>query len=1206
MVKSKIKKFMSLFLAMTLCLSAFAGFGSATALAAGTTGKSYIVSFPRGTDANPDYSGPWGHGKLDLMNGWSKGSTKYTNIYTIDDYNGKICYCIEPGTPLDNGDVFSQRDESYWDNYPSDFNKTISPDLIKLFIGRIMQYGYTGNVSTGWVSQNTDGANKIAETYATQILVWETIVGERDESFAHVSPGSKDSCLDCVRSNHPLRSLIMSYYNSIAASVQKHSKIPSFCSKSTGKAQSIELEWNGSEYTKTLTDTNGVLSNYAFSSSDGGLRFTASGNKLTISAGKAPSASVTITADRKNSQRKGLVIWDDGKFSQSGGNQNLASYTQSVNDPVKGYVKIKVGPGDAKIVKTSEDGKIDGIRFNISGNGVNEDVITGKNGEIQIDNLAPGVYTVTEQEYDSYEPQKSKTITVVSGQTATVTFNNKLKRGDLTVTKTAEDGLAEGVKFRLTGTSLSGVKVDEYAVTDSKGKAQFKGIPVGTGYVLSEVDTANRYVVPDNQTAEIEWNKVTNKSFYNILKKSDVSIVKKDAETGKIIPAAGIGFKVRNTDTGEYIVQHVDSTDIDTYYTDNTGKLILPEKLPYGNYELIEVQSCYGYVLCSEPVAFTIDGTKTAVTVEKYNTAQKGIIKVNKSGEIFSSVTESDGIYQPVYSVSGLAGAEYEITAAEDIYTLDGTLRYEKGQLVSTIVTDENGTAASEPLYLGKFEIREIKAPYGMVLNSQPQTAELVYAGQEVEITSASSSFFNGRQRIKIDLTKVMEQDERFNIGMNGEILSVSFGLYAAEEIKAADGTAIPKDGLIEIISCDENGRAVFTADIPAGAKLYVKEYSADEHYIIGSEIYPAEFSYAGQDTAVVSISVNGGQEINNDLIRGSVLGKKVDDDGFAVCGALFGLFKADETEFTEDTAILAAKSNEIGVFCFENIPFGKWAVRELKPAPAFVLNETVYPVTISENKEIIEIEAQNRFIVGSVQTTKADAQYPENKLSGAVFEIYADADGNMEFNSEIDKLVGEMTEFEKGVYRFDGLRYNGYFLYEKTAPEGFVKDNSYHFFKILNDGETVTIENEAGVGFTNKPITGELELTKKDVSNGKLLPKAGFRIKNENGEVVAEGYTDENGIAKFFLRYGKYTYEEFDAPEGYLIDKAPHEFEITEDGQIIKAEMTNEKIPTPDVPQTGDTSNAGLWLGLGAIALGGLASCIIVCFKKKKDDDGE
>ena len=493
-----------------------------------------------------------------------------------------------------------------------------------------------------------------------------------------------------------------------------------------------------------------------------------------------------------------------------------------------------------------------------------------------------------------------------------------------------------------------------------------------------------------------------------------------------------------------------------------------------------------------------------------------------------------------------------------------------------------------------------------MTLNPDPQIVELTYAGQEVDITIVSAAFYNERQKVQIDLTKVLEQDERFGIGMNGEILSVQFGLYAAEPLEAADGSVIPKDGRLEIVSCDENGKAVFSTDIPAGAKLYVKEYSTDGHYQISGQIYPVEYEYAGQDVAVVHISVNGGEPISNEIIRGSVMGKKVDEDGFAICGAVFGLFKPDETTFTEETALLTAESNPIGVFRFESVPFGNWVIRELKPAPAFVLNETLYPVTVSQEEEVIEIEIENRFITGSVQATKVDAEYPDHKLTGAVFEVYVDVDGDQAYRAETDKFIGEMSEVETGVYRMDGLRYNGYFLHEKTSPEGFLKDDNYYYFEIREDGETVTVENEAGVGFVNQPITGKLELTKKDISDGKLLPDVGFRIRNEQGEIIAEGYTDQNGIAEFTLRYGKYTYQEFDPLDNYQPDETEYPFEIRENGEIVKAEMTNERIPTPEVPQTGDDTNLGFWIGLGAVALGALVSLVIIQIKRKKDDDDE
>lgn len=1166
MIRKNFKKVLSLFLTMTvICLSLFSVGTLSSYAAVGEKADVYIVEFPRSGEANR--SG-WGHEALQYMNGWNTGgATDKLMLRAIGSYTGQICYCIEPGTGQHTGDTFTQKDESFWNNFPPEYNKTIDSDSIKLFIGRIIQYGYTGNVSTEWRTQNPEGANNLAHAIATQLLIWETIVGERNYDFHHVDTGNCNRVTEFIRANNPIRSQIMEHYARIEKSVQNHSKVPSFFARSTSKAQTVEMSWDGKQYISVLHDSNDVLSEYSFKSDNPDVSLQVNGNALTITSQTAPKNAITVTAEKKNSSRKGLITWTDGIYKPGVGSQDTVTYAQSVNDPVKAYVKIKVSYSSAKIVKTSEDGKVDGILFRIQGNGIDKTVKTANGGQIQIDNLMPGVYTVTEQTENKYEPQEIRRVTVVSGQTATVNFNNKLKRGNLTVIKTSEDGLNEGVKFHLFGTSLSGLAVDEYAVADKSGKAYFKDVLIGSGYTLEETDTAVRYVVPEKQTAEIEWNKVTEKSFHNILKKwqltvtksdngngtpqgnaslagakygvykgeqlidtyitdsngqfttkyyvcdsdwtlreltpsegylvnteilhigaeaklytveynstaldaletvqkgktavikhcddgstqietpekgaefevylkksgsyenakeserdilvcdengfaqskdlpygiytvkqtkgwdgkemmkpfdvfiskngetyrylinnavfkSLIEIVKKDAETGKIIPASGIGFKVRNTDTGEYIVQHINyptPIDIDTYYTDSTGKLMLPEALSYGNYEIVEQNTCYGYVLDSTPVPFKVDGSKTVVTVEKHNIAQKGTITVAKTGEVFSTVSQTDRLCQPVYETKGLQGAVYEITAAEDVYTLDGTLRYAKGAVVDEITTEKDGRATSKPLYLGKYEIREIKAPYGMVLNGESQTVELTYAGQEISITETSAEFCNERQKAEISLAKVLAQDEKFGIGMNSEILSVQFGLFADEDLKAADGSVIPKDSLLEIVSCDENGKAAFNTDIPVGAKLYVKEISADIHYLLSDEKYPVIFEYAGQDVATVNLSVNNGELIENNLIYGTVKGLKIDrETKGTVAGALFGLFHGDETEFTEANAVLTATSDENGIFVFENVPFGNWTVKELQPAPNYLPSDDIYRITVANNNQVIEITAVN------------------------------------------------------------------------------------------------------------------------------------------------------------------------------------------------------------------------------------------------------
>ena len=1408
MKMQKAKRFLSLFLSALMCVTTLVGFGT-TAYAAEETDEVYLVSFPRDGDEN--YGAEWGHESHTFMNGWSSGSSRFTTVRAMGAYNGNICYCIEVGVPQETGDSYTQKGEDFWDNYPSSYNSTISPDDIKLFIGRIFQYGYTGTISSSWRSQN-EGGDKLAHAVATQLLIWETVVGERDEDFNKVSTGGKDAILDQISPDHPLYDKIMRYYDSMAASVQNHSKLPSFFAKSTGKAQNIELEWDGEKYTATLTDQNNVLSDYSFSASDSGIHFSVNGNKLTITAEKAPSDTVTITAE-KTAQRRGIITWTDGVYGPDGGIQDTVTYAQTVNDPIKGYLNINVSYGSAKIVKTSEDGKVAGITFTVTGNGVNQTVQTGPNGEIQIDNLTPGVYTVTEQNYDKYEPQEVRRVTVVSGQVATVNFNNVLKRGDLTVTKTSEDGLNEGVTFRLSGTSLSGLAVDEYAVTDSSGVARFDDVLIGTGYVLEEVDTAIRYVVPDNQTAAVEWNTVTNKSFHNVLKKwnltvtksdnetgtpqgdaslagavygiykgeqlidtyttdengqfvtkyyicgddwslreiepsegylldesvhhigaeaknytveyntvasdvgeqiikgrialikhtddgatgletpeagaefevflksagsyeaaketerdylicdengycqsddlvygtytvhqvkgwdgrellpdfdvyvsqngevyrylannanfeSYIKIVKVDAETGKTIPYAGAGFQLYRPD-GTLITQsftYPEPVTIDTFYTNDEGWLITPEKLEYGTgYSLVEVSAPYGYVLNSEPVYFDVvqdasadEGGIAVIEVIKENTAQKGIIKISKTGEVFSSVTESEGVYQPVYSVQGFAGAVYEITAAEDIVTPDGTLRYTAGEVIDTVTTDDTGLAESEPLYLGKYEIREITAPYGMVLNGEVHTAELTYAGQEIEITETAASFYNERQKAAVILDKILEQNEQFGIGANGEITAVTFGLFAAEDVAAADGSVIPADGLLEILSVDKSGHAVCKTDLPFGS-FYFKELSTDEHYILSDEKYPFEFSYMGQDTALVEIKANDGEVIGNNLIYGEIHGLKKDENGNALGGAVIGLFKSDCTEFITENAITTAISAEDGSFSFANVPYGNWVVREIEAPTGFVLSEESFAVTIDKDGAIIEVEIENTLIRGNVQLTKTDKDYPENKLTGAKFAVYRDSNGDKAFD-ENDEKIGELSEVSTGVYEMHDLTYGGYFVKEQQAPEGFYLDENAYYFEITEHGQTVTVENEAGKGFVNTPQVGSLKIVKTS-SDGKVEGFS-FRVTGSNGysEVFV---TDENGeIFIENLRIGDYTVSEVSdgASAAYVLpaDKTASVFE----GAVTTVEMHNE---LRDTPKTGDDRNPALWLSLLGVSAAGAAVLSVIGLKKKsKKEDTE
>ena len=1026
--------------------------------------------------------------------------------------------------------------------------------------------------------------------------------------------------------------------------------------------------------------------------------------------------------------------------------------------------------------------------------------------------MFPGTYTVTEQSIDKYEPQETQTITLIGGKTTTVNFNNTLKRGSLEVVKTSEDSLVEGVTFHLYGTSLSGLAVDEYAVTDANGVARFENVLISgnTPYVLEEVDTAVRYVIPASQTAPIEWNKVTERSFTNILKKFNVTvtktdaetgtpqgdaslagavygiykgeelidtyttdengqfttdyyvcgddwsireispsegylldetihhvgaepelytvernstkndvneqvikgniaiikhtddgetqietpeegavfevflksagsygdakeserdiltcdengfaqtkdlpygiytvkqtsgwegrelmkpfdvfinsdgqtyrylinnanfesyikIVKKDAETGNTIPYAGAGFQIYDPN-GELVTMtytYPEVTTIDTFYTTADGDLITPQTLEYGKgYSLVEVQAPYGYVLNSEPVYFDVvqedsaeESGITVIEVVRKNVAQKGTIIVEKTGEVFSTVAGDKGLYQPIFSASGLEGAVYEITAAEDIYTLDGTLRASKGEVVDTITTGADGTAKSKELYLGRYEVRETKAPYGMVLNGETHTVELVYAGQEVAVTETSTSFYNERQKVEIDLIKNLEVDEAYGVGNNGEIFDVSFGLYAAEELTAADGTTIPADGLIEVITLDENGHGKAISDLPMGS-YYVQEISTNSAYLKDDTKYPVVFEYAGQETARVSITANEGEAIENDLIYGSVSGKKYDEDGNALGGALIGIFKTGTEEFTAKTAIQTTTSADDGSFSFEKVPYGTWLIREIESPTGFVLSDEEIPVTIGSVDEIVEVELVNEFITGSIELTKVDEDYPDNKLTGAVFEVHADKNGDGKLDDG-DELLGEMAELGDGVYQMGDLRYGKYLVRETKAPEGFLLDTNVYPVSIEEDGKVYTVENEAGVGFLNAAQKGSLKIVKTS-SDGKV---EGFSFRVTGKDYDKTFTTDANGeILIEGLRIGEYTVSEVsdDASAGYILP-AEKQATVKTDATTI-VEMHNELRETP---KTGDDFNPALWAGLAAVSVIGAGVLGFVGFKnrKKKED---
>ncbi len=1005
-----------------------------------------------------------------------------------------------------------------------------------------------------------------------------------------------------------------------------------------------------------VTDTNKVLCDYP--------AFTKKGNGWSI-IHKKNSNSLTVKVDESCTASSFRV--SNGEYYKDGtgdddelllyypyGSESYQKLIYSAYyDPVSmAFSGSITSVGGMKLIKTSEDGVISGIRFHFTGpKDFSKTFTTDENGEIPLSGLAPGTYTITEESMDRYVPNQSKTITIASNQSTSVAFHNTLKKFRVNVTKQDyEKGHAQG-DAKLGGAVYGLYKGDELVAqytTDSNGSFTTDYFVCGTDWTVREISPSEGYLLNDTvyrvgadpRDYNIEYNTAPDmtvmeqviKGKISIIKHTDdgetqietpekgaefqiflkssgsfvnadkderdtivcdqdgfastkllpygvytvhqtkgwdgrekitdfdvfintdgktykflinnknfesyLKVVKLDKETGKRIPYEGAAFEIYDSNNHRITMQYTypQVTSIHTFYTNKEGYLITPERLPYGYYTLKEVQAPYGYVLDDTPIPFVISqenaSTDTGVTVVKVKAkdmAQKGVINITKTGEIFSSVEENNGIYTPKYRVGNLKSAVFEVYAAEDITTLDGTVRYDQGSLVDTITTDDDGVAKSKELYLGKYTIIEKTAPNGYVHNATKYDAELTYAGQNVSVTSTDLSVYNDRQKVAVSLKKEMDEDKTFNLGKNNEISFVQFGIYANEDIKASNGDIIPKDALITFANCDKNGSIIFDCDLPIGFKWYVKEIATDKHYILSDTKYEFDTEYQGQDVKVIDIKVNNDKAIENNLIYGSVKGLKVDRETQEVIkGATFGLFKSDTTEFTENKAILTAVTDENGVFVFNNIPYGEYLIKELKPADGYLDNEDVFTVTIKDNEQVVELTAIN----DKVPELKTTATV--NGKKGAV----AKGDITIEDTVEYKHLVPNTEYVIKGT------------LMDKSTGKP---------FKVKGKEITSTVK------FVPDKADGKVEVT---------FTFDGSAIKKDTELVVFETLSCDN------------------------VEIAVHA-DLKDKGQTVTIVP-----PTPKTPKTSDNRNLGTWIGLGGVGLGAGIAALLLKLKMKKDED--
>ena len=853
--------------------------------------------------------------------------------------------------------------------------------------------------------------------------------------------------------------------------------------------RTFEIKGNGKTYTiNTNSDGIAMISDIPVYDKDNNkITYTISEKNVPIKYVVPANQKVTLTADAtttktfKNVFKKftAEIIKKDSEYDSAQGDGSLAGAVYGI---YKG------------------DELVDTYTTDENGYFKTKEYVCGDNWTIREVSPSEG-YLLDETVYSVGAEAKNYT---VEKNTVKMTVKEDVIKGKISIIKHSDDGTTQietpeqGAEFEVylkSSGSYENAKDSEkdHLVCDKNGFDETKFLPYGIYIVHQTKGWENTEWMQDFEVVISENEKNYFYLINDAVLTSLVKIVKKDAETGNIIPVSGIGFKVWDCQNECYVEQTINyptQITIDTYYTDESGSLMMPSELVYGNYELHEVQTANGYVLDETPVPFAIDGQEEVITVEKFNTAQKGKISVRKTGDIFARVqrtssayTDEDGnlvenpaTYTPVFETGNLAGAVFQVIAFEDIITADGTVRAKAGDVVAELITDENGYAETDLLYLGKYEVKEITAPDGYVLNTESQFVELVYAGQEIEVrNTVNTAFVNDYQRVEISLEKILEQDETFGVGTNEEYKNVRFGLFAEEEITAADGTEIPANGLISEISLDENMKAVFSVKLPF-AKYYVREIFTDEHYILGDKKYSFDFKYSEEAETVI---IDCG-EFENKLKRGTVKGLKLDENNEPLVNAVFGLFKPDCTEFTEENALMTAKSNDKGCFSFADIPFGEFLVCEIEAPTGYILSDKVYQVNITEDGQTVEITAENKPI--TVEFSKRDTE--GNELKGAKLQI-VDEKGNV-----IEEWISDGTN-----HIVKKLKAGKYVLTETAAPDGYEIATDISF-EVFEDGtvkagntETVAVSKDGNPLIVMVDEAEEKQITPQTGDNRSKLP---------------------------------------------------------------------------------------------------------------------
>lgn len=861
---------------------------------------------------------------------------------------------------------------------------------------------------------------------------------------------------------------------------------------------------------------------------------------------------------------------------------------------------------------------------------------TDKNGEAFVENLYLGKYFVKEITppvgYLADESEYDLVCSYESDLTATVEREcvslEQVKKQPFQIIKAANNGetdadLLSGAGF--TAYLLSNLEVKEdgsYDVdsaepvvigengatemfTDEKGYACSIALPYGT-YLVRETTTPHNYKPVDDFIVRITEHSPNTPQVWRVLLDEEfeakLKIIKQDDETKKPVLQAGTEFRIYDLDNKEYVEQVTTypTTIVHTsFFTDEEGYLILPQNLKIGHYRIEEVTAPNGYVLnenyyeiaVDSDTAYQVDSVSGDVIIEVVyeNHPVKGKLKIVKQGEVLDDFNKDF-----VYKTENLAGAVFEVSAAEDIYTADfqkdeegnRILEYAAGELVGTVTTDENGEVFLSDLPLGSYRIEEVKAPEGFVLNEEPQIVTFTYQDQDTPVIEQEAVFTNERQKVEVSVVK---KDAETQATVAGAV----FGLYAKEDILAHGEVIVKADTLIGKVLSDENGKAVFMNDLPFG-RYYIKEEAAPDGYVSSDKVIEVIAEYQGQEIPVVELS----SEYENKPTKISI--KKTDlTTGVELEGAKLTVLDNDGNVVDSWTSV---KGEE---HLIERLTVGETYTLREELAPYGYLKAEEVTFTVEDTAEIQKVEMKDDVPTGTLiinkkgefleDVTLADTiggwishifEYITGALKDVTFEVYAledikAADGESEDYYKKDELIATITTDETGIAKLSDLPLGKYYVKEKETAEGYVLDGEIREIDLTYVDQDTSEVTWSGDWQNNRQKV-EVTVLKKEKDCDRVLEGAVFAlaakedITNKDGDVILEAgtvieekATDEDGKLTFEadLPIGfSYTVKETSPAPGFTTTDEIQEFTFTAESSekaTVSYEFTFEDEPT-------------------------------------------